>query len=156
MKILIIGLDCAAPEIVLTDPRLTNLRRLMDGGCYGPLESIVPPITVPAWMCFSTSRDPGSLGTYGFRNRADYSYDALRIVDSRSVRGLTTWDQVACEGKRATIVGVPPNYPPRKVNGVSVGCFLTPDASNSTFTYPASVGAEIFEQVGDYPVDVRG
>ena len=62
MKILVIGLDCAAPEILLADERLTNLRRLMQAGCYGRLESVVPPITVPAWMCLATSQDPGSWG----------------------------------------------------------------------------------------------
>src|SRR5262249_60184562 len=48
MKILVIGLDCAAPELLFGDPRLENFRRLMEAGCYGRLESIVPPITVPA------------------------------------------------------------------------------------------------------------
>ncbi len=77
MKICVLGLDCAAPEIIFGDERLVNLRRLMDLGVYGRLESVVPPITVPAWMCMSTSQDPGSLGVYGFRNRSDHSYDKL-------------------------------------------------------------------------------
>ena len=62
MKILVIGLDCAAPEILLGDERLVNFRRLMSMGSYGRMESVIPPITVPAWMCMSTSQDPGSLG----------------------------------------------------------------------------------------------
>ena len=59
MKILVIGLDSAAPEILFGDERLTNFRRLMAGGCYGRLQTIIPPITVPAWMCMATSQDPG-------------------------------------------------------------------------------------------------
>jgi predicted AlkP superfamily phosphohydrolase/phosphomutase len=155
MRILVIGLDAAVPELLLGDPELSNLQRLMEIGCYGRLESIIPPITVPAWMCMSTSQDPGSLGVYGFRNRRDHSYDGLEIVNSRSVKGLTLWDQIACEGKRATIVGIPPNFPPRKVNGVSVGCFLTPDTQAQVFTAPASVSDEIRTLVGEYPVDVK-
>ena len=85
MKILVMGLDCAAPELLLGEEGLENLRRLMDAGCYGRLESIIPPITVPAWMCMATSQDPGSLGVYGFRNRVDHSYDGLGIVNSRSI-----------------------------------------------------------------------
>ena len=78
MKILVIGLDCAAPETPASATSgSTNFRRLMEDGCYGRLESVIPPITVPAWMCMSTSQDPGSLGVYGFRNRADHSYDGL-------------------------------------------------------------------------------
>ena len=88
MKILVIGLDCAAPELLFGDERLVNFRRLMDAGCYGRLESVIPPITVPAWMCMATSQDPGSLGVYGFRNRVDHSYDGLGIVNSRSIGEL--------------------------------------------------------------------
>src|SRR5208283_2546234 len=49
------GLACATPELLLGEERLENVRCLMDGGCYGRLESIIPPITVPAWMCMATS-----------------------------------------------------------------------------------------------------
>jgi predicted AlkP superfamily phosphohydrolase/phosphomutase len=155
MKICVIGLDCAAPEIIFHDERLVNLRRLMDLGTYGRLESVVPPITVPAWMCMSTSQDPGSLGLYGFRNRADHSYNHLRIANSASIKALAIWDHLARQGKRSIVMGVPPNFPPRRVNGISIGCFLTPDAARDEFTYPGEYKAQIAELVGDYPVDVR-
>ena len=99
MKICILGLDCAAPDIVFGDERLTNIRRLMELGLYGRLESVVPPITVPAWMCMSTSRDPGSLGIYGFRNRTDHSYSGLGIATSQWVKHETVWDAEVLGGK---------------------------------------------------------
>ena len=136
MKICVLGLDCAAPEIVFGDERLVNLRRLMDLGVYGRLESVIPPITVPAWMCMSTSQDPGSLGLYGFRNRSDHSYDKLAVANSASIKALAIWDHMAREGKKSIIVGVPPNYPPRRVNGISIGCFLTPDTKRTTSPIP--------------------
>jgi predicted AlkP superfamily phosphohydrolase/phosphomutase len=156
MKIFIVGLDSAVPELLLGDPQLTNIRRLMSGGCFGRLESIVPPITVPAWMCMAASQDPGSLAVYGFRNRTNRSYDALATVNSDSLPPHTIWDQVAKEGGPTNIVGVPPNFPPRQVNGVSVGCFLTPDTSRNTFALPAAVQRDIERLVGVYPVDVTG
>src|SRR4051794_31603733 len=155
MKICVLGLDCAAPEIVFGDERLVNLRRLMEAGLYGRLESVYPPITVPAWMCMCTSQDPGSLGVYGFRNRTDYSYDKLGFANSASIKALAMWDQLAREGKRSIVVGVPPNYPPRKINGISIGCFLTPDTTKNDFTHPASFKTKINELVGEYPVDVK-
>jgi len=155
MKICILGLDCAAPDVVFQDERLVNLRRLMDLGVYGRLKSVIPPITVPAWMCMSTSRDPGSLGVYGFRNRVDHSYEKLGIANSASIKTLAMWDHLAREGKKSIIVGVPPNYPPRKVNGISIGCFLTPDTTKNDFTSPASFKEKINELVGEYPVDVK-
>jgi predicted AlkP superfamily phosphohydrolase/phosphomutase len=155
MKILVLGLDCAAPEVIFGDERLVNIRRLMDVGLYGKLQSVVPPITVPAWMCMSTSQDPGSLGIYGFRNRMDYSYEKLGFANSNSIKSYAMWDHLAREGKKSIIVGVPPNFPPRRINGISVGCFLTPDTTKDDFTYPSSIKAKITELVGEYPVDVK-
>jgi predicted AlkP superfamily phosphohydrolase/phosphomutase len=156
MKILVLGLDCAAPELLLGYDDLPVIGHLMRGGAYGRLESVVPPITVPAWMCMATGQDPGQLGIYGFRNRTNHSYDGLGIVNSRSISELAIWDQIAREGARSVIVGVPPGYPPRKVNGVAVGCFLTPDTDKEVFTHPAAVSQEIRDLVGHYPVDVKG
>jgi predicted AlkP superfamily phosphohydrolase/phosphomutase len=155
MKILVVGLDCAAPEILFGDDQLRHVRLLMEAGCYGRLESVIPPITVPAWMCMATSQDPGSLGVYGFRNRLNRSYDRLGIVNAKSIDAITIWDQIAREGGRSVVIGVPPNYPPRKVNGISVGCFLTPDTARGDYTHPASIAREIEGLVGDYPVDVK-
>jgi predicted AlkP superfamily phosphohydrolase/phosphomutase len=155
MRTLLIGLDCAAPDLLLGDPRLTNIRQLMARGCFGRLESIVPPITVPAWMCMSTSQDPGSLGVYGFRNRTSHAYDGLGIVTSRSITAPALWDHFGATGP-VIVVGVPPGYPPRQVNGLWVGCFLTPDPSRSEYTHPASLKQTIAGLVGEYPVDVVG
>jgi predicted AlkP superfamily phosphohydrolase/phosphomutase len=156
MKICILGLDCAAPEIVFGDERLTNLRRLMSQGVYGRLCSVVPPITVPAWMCMSCSQDPGSLGVYGFRNRADHSYDKLNFANSTSIKAPAMWDYLAQQGKRSIIIGVPPNYPPRRVNGISIGCFLTPDTVKNEFVHPAATKARITQMAGgEYPADAK-
>ena len=53
-------------------------------------------------------------------------------------------------------VGVPQTYPPKPVNGIQVGCFLSPSTTNPDrpYTYPASVMQEIEATVGDYLVDV--
>jgi predicted AlkP superfamily phosphohydrolase/phosphomutase len=156
MKILVLGLDCAAPELLLGYDDLDNIRRLMESGAYGRLLSVVPPITVPAWMCLATSQDPGSLGVYGFRNRVDHSYNGLSIATSRSMTEPAIWDQLAREGKRSIIIGVPPGYPPRRINGLSVSCFLTPDTEKNVFTHPPELSQEIRQLVGCYPVDVQG
>ncbi len=156
MKICVLGLDCAAPEILLGNPDLPHLRALMQRGAWGRLESVIPPITVPAWMCLSTSQDPGSLGVYGFRNRANHTYSGLTITDSTSIQAPAVWDYLAEQGKKSIIVGVPPGFPPRKINGISVGCFLTPDSVTDEFTHPAEIKKEINDLVGDYPTDVAG
>ena len=156
MKICVLGLDCAAPEVLFGDERLTNIRRLMARGTYGRLESVIPPITVPAWMCLSTSQDPGSLGVYGFRNRRDHSYDKLGITNADSIEQPAIWDYLAREEKKSIVVGVPPGYPPRRIYGISIGCFLTPNTIDKEFTHPAALKTKINELVGEYPVDVKG
>jgi predicted AlkP superfamily phosphohydrolase/phosphomutase len=154
-RALVIGLDCAAPQLVfdrwLDD--LPNLKSLTERGRFGILRSCDPPITVPAWSVMTSSRSPGVLGFYGFRNRKDHSYDALTFANSRSVRVPRLWDLLSAKGRPVIVIGVPQTYPVSQVNGVMVSCFLTPD-TNRQYTYPASVKQEIEALVGEYLVDV--
>ena len=87
---MLIGLDCAAPELVfdhwLND--LPNLKRLCQNGIHGPLRSCDPPITVPAWSVMMSSKSPGRLGVYGFRNRADHWYDRYLIANSLAIKRI--------------------------------------------------------------------
>lgn len=155
-KALLIGLDCAAPELMFHRfiDRLPNIRGLMQRGAYGRLESSDPPITIPAWMVMATSRSPGRLGLYGFRHRKENSYNDIWIASSRMVREKKIWDYVAEAGGKSCIVAVPPSYPPVPVEGWLVGCFITPDAKRD-YTYPPELREEIRELVGEYLPDVE-
>jgi predicted AlkP superfamily phosphohydrolase/phosphomutase len=143
-RVFVIGLDCAPPRLVFDEwkAQLPNLARLQEEGIWGKLESCIPPITVPAWSCMLASKDPGQLGFYGFRNRADYSYEKLAIANASSVRQPRVWDLLSQSGKQVILVGVPQTYPARPVNGAMVTCFLTPD-TKSPYTYPPSLKEEI-------------
>ena len=116
-KLMIVGLDCVPPEIVFDDMRdeLPVLSNLMERGTWGKLESCDPPITVPAWSCMMSSRDPGTLGFYGFRNRKDHSYDGLAFATSDKVKVDRLWDILSREGKHVIALGVPQTFPPRPV-----------------------------------------
>ncbi len=156
MKVFVIGLDCAEPSLVFDRWRddLPNLRRLMEGGTYGELTSSIPAITVPAWASMLSSRDPGQLGFYGFRNRADFSYERMTIATANKVKADRVWDVLSRAGKRVIVHGVPQTYPVKPVNGLMISSFLTP-STYSTFTYPASLKDEIAQVVGgEYLFDV--
>jgi predicted AlkP superfamily phosphohydrolase/phosphomutase len=155
-RVLVIGLDCAEPSLVFQQYRdeLPNLNTLMTNGVWGQLESVLPPITVPAWACSQTSKDPGTLGIYGFRNRADYSYEKMTIANSRSVNEPATWDYLGRVGKASYLIGIPPSYPPKQVNGGMVGCFLSPN-TNSKFTNPEALRQEILSVAPNYAVDAE-
>jgi predicted AlkP superfamily phosphohydrolase/phosphomutase len=153
-RVLVIGLDCAAPELVFDQFQddLPVLSGLIDSSLHGKLRSAIPPITVPAWASMMTSKDPGQLGFYGFRNRTDRSYSKMGIVNSQMVREPAVWDIVSRAGGKVVVMGVP-RHIPKPVNGVSIGCFMTP-STNSNYTYPANLKWEIQDTVGDYMVDV--
>jgi predicted AlkP superfamily phosphohydrolase/phosphomutase len=156
-KALVIGLDCAAPQLVFDSwlEELPTLRGLTERGSFGVLRSSDPPITVPAWSSMTSSRSPGALGFYGFRNRRDHSYDALSFADSRSVRVPRVWDLLSARGRPVIVLGVPQTYPVSRVNGVMVSCFLTPDTETSQYTYPPELKEEIEGLVGRYMADVE-
>jgi predicted AlkP superfamily phosphohydrolase/phosphomutase len=156
-KAIVIGLDCAAPQWVFDRwlDELPTIRSLTERGTFGILRSCEPPITVPAWSVMTSSRSPGSLGFYGFRNRRDHSYDAMGFADSRAVRVPRVWDLLSRTGRHVVVLGVPQTYPVNEVNGVMVSCFLTPDTERSQFTYPPELKGEIESLVGRYMVDVE-
>lgn len=141
MRVLVIGLDCAPPALVFDRyaramPNVSALRR---AGAWGPLRSTMPPITVPAWACMVSGRDPGELGLYGFRKRSTGSY-ALEMADARDVRVPRVWDVLGAAGKKVAVLYVPPTSPPSEVNGVMVSCFL---GEGEPHTFPASLVASL-------------
>ncbi|MEM6839866.1 MAG: alkaline phosphatase family protein [Cyanobacteria bacterium P01_C01_bin.120] len=154
-RLLIIGLDCMEPSLVFERWRddLPNLSQLMAKGSYGRLESSIPAITVPAWSCMMTGRDPGELGIYGFRNRRDRDYHSMGISDGRAVKFPRLWDFLGEAGWRVAALGIPGTSPPYAVNGSLVSCFLTP-STEVPFTYPPEFGSQIRAWMPDFMMDV--
>src|SRR5215510_4764302 len=154
-KLLIIGLDSAAPALVFDRWRadLPTLAGLMARGAHGRMRSTHPPITVPAWTAMMSSRDPGELGFYGFRNRKDHSYDGYSFANSAQVKVPRLWDLLGDAGLRSIVLGVPQTYPPSPVRGEMVTCFLTP-STQSQYTYPAELKEEVERVTDGYVLDV--
>jgi predicted AlkP superfamily phosphohydrolase/phosphomutase len=156
LKVFVIGLDCAEPSLVFERWRhhLPNLSRLMDAGSYGQLTSTIPAITVPAWASMLSSRDPGELGVYGFRNRADHTYENMNIATSKVIKVDRVWDILSRAGRQVAVAGVPQTYPVTPVNGCLVSSFLTP-STRSQYTHPPELKQEIASVVqGEYMFDV--
>jgi predicted AlkP superfamily phosphohydrolase/phosphomutase len=151
---MILGLDCAEPSLVFDAWReeLPTLSGLMERGAYGPLTSVVPPITIPAWSCMMASRTPGDFGVYGFRNRSDHTYDGNFIANGTAITEPRLWDLVGRAGGSSIVLGVPGTFPPKPLRGVMVGCFLTPSVE-SRYTYPPTLREEIADTVGTYLFD---
>ena len=154
-KLLIIGLDCMEPSLVFDQWRqdLPTLSRLMARGSYGWMESSIPAITVPAWSCMMSGRDPGELGIYGFRNRRDRTYHSMAISDGRAVKVPRLWDFLGQDGWKVAVLSVPGTSPPYEVNGSLVSCFLTP-STDVPYTYPPELADRIKKWMPDFMLDV--
>ena len=70
-----------------------------------------------------SSRDPGVLGLYGFRNRADYSYSKMRMADSNAILVKRVWDYLSDAGLESIVLGVPQTYPVKPLKGHLVSEF---------------------------------
>ena len=154
-KLLVIGLDCAAPDLVF-DRHVDNMptiKRFQAAGTRGRLRSSDPPITIPAWMCMATGRTPGQLGIYGFRHRRKKTYNDLWIASSLSVKEKTAWEILSDNGKRSVVVGIPPTFPVKPFNGNLITGFITPGTDNE-FTHPPALKKEILDKFGHYTFDV--
>lgn len=155
-RVLVLGLDCAGPQLVFDEFKndLPTLSRLASGGTWGKLESCIPCITVPAWASMMSSRDPGVIGCYGFRNRPDYSYRKMVTADGSAIKVKRLWDYLSEAGKDSVLIGVPQTYPPRPLKGYLIGDFLTPGLE-SAFTYPAVLKNEVLNLAPNYVFDVK-
>lgn len=154
-RLLILGLDGAPARYVFDAPpgALPNLQSLMARGMWGPLTSTIPPITCPAWACMSTSRDPGQLGLYGFRNRSSPSYGPMDRADGAWVTAPRLWEVLSDLGRRSAVLGLPLSYPCEPFNGWLIGSFLGPN-DHDEYTQPTSLADEIEEVAPGYMLDV--
>lgn len=154
-RVMILGLDGVPPELLFQrwSQELPTFSRLASCSLHGPLRSVDPPITVPAWTCMATSKDPGQLGCYGFRNRPDHGYGPMKLADSTSVREPTLWRILSRKNMRSIVLGVPQTYPPQPLRGLLAAGFLAP-GEHKEFTYPASFKQELDKICNGYMIDV--
>ena len=156
-RVVIVGWDSAPPDICFgaLASRLPHLSALRERGCWGRLRSSDPPITVPAWTCMLTSKNPGGLGFYGFRNRRPGGYDTDWIATNAAVKSPRVWDYLGEAGLSCCAHAVPQTYPVKPINGMLVADFLTP-STDSDFTYPLSLKEELNRVCNGYQIDVEG
>lgn len=152
MKICVVGLDGASPEMFFQDERLVNIRRLMELGAYGALQGVLPPGPVPGWICLAAGQDPGSLGIYGSQSRSLNSYSLTADGAAPGVTAPFIWDYLAAKGKKSILISVPPGAPPRQVDGISVAL---PAPETGDFAFPAGIQDEIHKLVGEYSAGVQ-
>lgn len=136
-KVIVIGVDGATFDVIepmVKKGELPNFERIMKNGCWGRLESTIPPLTVPAWPSFSTGGNPARHGLYEFMKRRR-GEDYYGVVDASYMKGKTLWSVLSRHNKRCIILNVPFTYPPEKINGILISGSGTPDVQTD-YTHP--------------------
>jgi predicted AlkP superfamily phosphohydrolase/phosphomutase len=148
-KVLVIGMDCASPKLLFEEfvDDLPNIQRLLGKGVHGRLRTIIPPITIPAWLSMVTGKDAGRLGLYGFRHRKNNSYTDIWLATRDKLKDKALWHILGDNGLKSTVIGLPPSYPVEPINGHIISGFMTPD-TNRQFTHPPELKHEVKGLVG--------
>ncbi len=154
-RIIILGLDGATWKVLLPlidRGHLTNIARIRNNGATGVLESIVPPITGPAWVSMATGKNPGKTGVYDFMARRD-SHFMDNVITSQDIQKHGSyWDILNKHGYRTLIFNHPMLYPPYKINGIMVSGIGAPEGGK--ITYPPEVRSQIDRIVENYRTSV--
>jgi len=136
MKVLVIGLDGACMDLIKVwtrEGKLPTFEKLMREGSYGNLESVTPPLTIPAWNCLATGKNPGKLGCFGFVQKVYKSYD-FRLCASLSKKEKDIWDILSGYGRKVFVLNAPNVISAHKINGYMVAGFLC--LSEKNLAYP--------------------
>ncbi len=156
-KTCIIGLDGATFDLLMPwikKGKLPNLKKMLNEGTHGHLETVFPPITPAAWTSFMTGQNPGKHGVMDFLYREKDSYDVLPY-SSDMLRSKTLWELLSDNDKKVCVVNVPMTYPPKKVNGYMLTGLETPrikDLIETNFTYPKDLKKKFLKEFPDYQI----
>jgi predicted AlkP superfamily phosphohydrolase/phosphomutase len=143
-KIICIGFDGATFDLIrpwISEGKLPNISNIMQDGVWGELESVIPPISAPAWTSFMTGKNPGKHGIFGFKKEKQGTYEEI-FVNRKLIKSETLWKGLSENKKKVIIINVPLTYPPEEVNGCLVSGMDTP-STKSSFTYPPQLKEEI-------------
>ena len=155
-KVMVIGLDAATWTLIrpwMAEGSLPNLARLMKAGVSGPLESILPPITPPAWTSFMTGKNPGKHGIFHFVETEHGGY-TMNYANATSRRSPTIWKLLNNAGYSVGTMNIPFTYPPEPLQGFQISGLDTP-SENSRFIHPPALREELVQHLGGIQLDIR-
>ncbi len=132
---------------------MPNLAKLMQAGVSGRLDSILPPITPPAWTSFMTGKNPGKHGIFHFVETEHGGY-AMNYANATSRRSPTVWKLLNDAGYSVGTMNIPFTYPPEPLNGFQISGMDTP-SETSPFIHPPELRAELVKHLGEIQLDLR-
>lgn len=141
-KWLMVGWDGADWELILPmleAGELPHLERLMRGGSYGTLHSIVPTLSPAIWTTVATGRTPGEHGILHFYNqkpRLERWKERLlhfgklqrELYSNADRRSRAVWNLLGERGHPLLMVGYHNTFPVEEIDGLMVSNYLVQDS----------------------------
>ncbi len=149
-RVVVIGLDGGTFSLLdplMEEGHMPNLKKLIESGVRGDLQTVIPPITPAAWSTFMTGKNPGKHGVLEFLVKDGEGGESP--VNSNIRCGRTIWRLVSENGEKAVVLSVPTTYPPEHINGFMISCFMTPKGK-SDYGYPPELLEEVEAKFGPY------
>lgn len=154
IKVILVGIDGASWNLILPwvkKGELPGFNKIIKRGCQGVLESLIPPISPPAWTSIFTGVNPSKHGIYSFIKRKKDSY-FLTPISSKDRKATPIWRLLSSYGKKSVLINIPFSYPPDKINGIMISGLGTP-SKNSDFVYPKTFKNILLKEFPNYDVD---
>jgi predicted AlkP superfamily phosphohydrolase/phosphomutase len=132
-RVVVLGLDGVPYTYIrrlFEAGELPNFRALAGEGALAQMDTTLPNVSSVAWSSFMTGQNPGKHNIYGFVDRQPGTLKTF-IPTSRTMRSPALWELLSAAGKRVFAMNVPVTYPSRQVNGIVVGCFLSPSVEKA-------------------------
>jgi len=142
MRVIVIGLDGGEWSVInslIKMGKLPTFQMLKEKGSYGYLKTSLPILTLPAWKCYSTGKNPAKLKVFGFIN-VDVKNKKIYFVTNNSIKNNEIWDYLGYHGLKCGIICMPGTHPARKVNGFMISSYIY-DAPNAV--YPKELESEL-------------
>ncbi len=145
-KIIVIGIDGGTLDLALpwiSEGKLPHIGKLVENGTYGDLETVIPPLTGPAWVSFMTGTNPGKHGVFDFMRPG---LDSVNLVDYHSIKVATLWDILSRHDRELVVVHHPVTYPPPEINGYLISGLLS---GSGTLSHPPGLIDEVESHLGE-------
>lgn len=121
-KVLLIGWDSADWKVIdplIQQGKMPALKKLMDGGTYGRIKTMDPPLSPMLWTSIATGVRADKHGIKGFIEPLPDG-QGLRPVTSTSRKVKAIWNILNQENKKSNVVAWWPSNPVEPINGVMV------------------------------------
>jgi predicted AlkP superfamily phosphohydrolase/phosphomutase len=156
VELIVLGIDGASFNVLdplIKEGTLPNIKKMIDGGARGYLESTFMPVTGPAWTSLATGKNPGKTGVFDFFNRIKKDIYEMKPMTSTNIKQAGAyWDYLSEKGKKVCIFNYPMLYPPYPINGIMVSGLGSSPEDNITFPY--ELKKKLIDICGGYKIDI--